>query len=89
MSHDPLPPISPIGGADQVQGTAGSGRSDGAEFRRLLEKLEGMRTDDADPAGTTDSPESLVQDLAKADDDFMSVMDLRRRLEEAFRSKNP
>jgi len=42
--------------------------------------------DTTDALLESDSPESLARDLAKADDEFRSVMDLRRRLEDAFRN---
>ena len=76
--------IIPIGGTGEPDGTAkGSAKTDSAEFRRLLERLEKL---------STKSEETVVKDtkgladaLRKAEDDFVSAMDLRRKLEEAFR----
>ena len=57
------------------------------EFRRLLDRLEALQAtsgDGGDDGGEGD-PARFAEDLKKADDSFLSVMDLRRRLEEAFR----
>ena len=68
---------------NQVDPTA-----DSTEFRRLLEQLENLsrptekaRTEEPE---VTDA-EDLKDALRRAEDDFVSAMDLRRQLEEAFR----
>ncbi len=76
--------IFPIGGTGEPDRTpTGPSKTDSAEFRRLLERLEKL---------STRSEETVVKDakgleeaLQKAEDDFVSAMDLRRKLEEAFR----
>lgn len=85
----PGQPVDPTG----PQGTPPP-PGDTTEFRRLLERLESLsqgeptpQADGADP--DIDSPEDLARDLAKADDEFRSAMDLRRRLEDAFRNLGP
>ncbi|HEB53141.1 MAG TPA: hypothetical protein ENI87_07805 [bacterium] len=64
-------------------GAAGSPR-----FEELLERLvEIARQQPA--AEEVDSPERLQEALRTADDGFVAAMDLRRRLEDAFRRHQP
>jgi hypothetical protein len=81
MSTDHIFPIGGTGGPERT--STGPSSTDSAEFRRLLERLEKL---------STKSEEVVVKDakgledaLRKAEDDFVSAMDLRRKLEEAFR----
>jgi hypothetical protein len=55
-------------------------------FRRLLESLEKLARERPATREVTDA-DTLQQEIARADDGFRQVMDLRRRLEEAFRSR--
>ena len=62
--------------------------ADSTEFRRLLEQLENLsRSAEATGAEQTgvEDADDLKNALQRAEDDFVSAMDLRRQLEEAFR----
>jgi hypothetical protein len=78
-----------IGGVPPTQGTgqAKAGANDTPEFRRILEKLEQLAK--APPETPPQDAEQLQDALRKAEDGFSSAMDLRRRLEEAFRARLP
>lgn len=84
----------------RIGGPAGQGppervdpAADSTEFRRLLEQLENLsRPPDTAVVGKAGAEEPEVTDaddlqdaLRRAEDDFVSAMDLRRQLEEAFR----
>ena len=72
-------------------------------FRRMLERLEELakRSDtqaskevpkpDASKPDTAkvDDTEEFIDALKKADDNFVAAMDLRRKLEEAYRRSQP
>lgn len=67
--------------------------ADSTEFRRLLEQLENLSRSadkatpkiEGDDEVPVDEADDLKDALRRADDDFVAAMDLRRRLEEAFR----
>ena len=66
-------------------------QSDSLSFQRLLESLQRLaheqrRATDGDAAG---GAEQLQQALKAADDGFVTAMDLRQKLEAAFRSQRP
>jgi hypothetical protein len=63
-------------------------RADTLAFRRLLESLEqvGRRSE---PAPESVDAASLPDVLQRAEEDFAVAMDLRRRLEQAFRARTP
>ena len=58
-------------------------KTDSVEFRRLLEQLEQLSKSGEDKV--VEDADDLRDALRKAEDDYVSAMDLRRRLEEAFR----
>jgi hypothetical protein len=58
-------------------------RTDSAEFRRLLEQLEELSKSSQEKVVA--DADDLKDALRKAEDDYLSAMDLRRKLEEAFR----
>ena len=60
----------------------------GSTFQRLLESLQQLRTTGAAVADAKD-PEQLQDALRAADDGFVTAMDLRKKLEEAFRGRLP
>ena len=62
-------------------------RTDSAEFRRLLEKLEQLSKNSEEKV--VEDADDLRDALRKAEDDYMAAMDLRRKLEEAFRRNQP
>ncbi len=62
-------------------------RTDSAEFRRLLEKLEELSKNSEEKV--VEDADDLRDALRKAEDDYISAMDLRRKLEEAFRRSQP
>lgn len=80
-------PVASQPGAEPPRPAATSPPADGADFRALLERLERLAGTPA-PAEVHDT-EGLQQALRAADQDFTSAMDLRRRLEDAFRSRQP
>ena len=76
--------ISPIGGAGKTdRSSTEPSKTDSLEFRRLLEQLEKLSTKSEEKV--VKDAEGLQDAIRKADDDFISAMDLRRKLEEAFR----
>lgn len=77
---EPTPrPVAPV--ADEAPRALGGGGGN-ATFRRLLENLEGLaRT----PSAKITDAEDLQHALRRADDEFVTAMDLRRRLLEAVR----
>lgn len=72
--------------------TAGAaGTPETSEFRRMLEKLEAVARPAHKPGADTQQSEDADLDklhdaMRKADDDYAAIMDLRRRIEEAYRS---
>lgn len=57
-------------------------------FQRLLESLQQLRATGREVADAR-SPEQLKDALRAADDGFVTAMDLRKKLEEAFRGRLP
>jgi len=78
-------PVTPVRTADHA---GGAGHADSPAFRALLESLERLapRTE---PTPAVDDAEGLQRAIRAADDGFRQAMDLRRRLEEAFRQRLP
>ncbi len=78
-----------VGGAGAPQGPEPKANktSDSTEFRRLLEKLEQLSAP-KEPTPVEDA-DDLKDALRRAEDDFQSVMDLRRALEDAYRKQSP
>ncbi len=67
-------------------------------FRRMLERLEELaKRSNAQASKEVSKPdtakvddtEEFIDALKKADDDFVAAMDLRRKLEEAYRRSQP
>lgn len=90
MTTELLPRIDgvtgPVAGAPAPAATM----PEATTFQRLLESLQQLRTTgravaDAD----AQSPEQLQDALRAADDGFVTAMDLRKKLEEAFRGRLP
>jgi hypothetical protein len=75
---------NPIGRADPGPTTAAG--PERAEFRRLLERLEKLARPDR--SAEVKDADGLQEALRGADDGFVSAMDLRRKLEEAFRARS-
>ncbi|MEO0481389.1 MAG: hypothetical protein AAF196_18115 [Planctomycetota bacterium] len=91
---------SPIDQAGGVSGPQSLGRtdransdkasSDPAAFGRLLDELRAIGKNSADKAAADVSAlDSLQQDLDRADEEYRQVMDLRQRLEDAYRRVAP
>ncbi|MGE3173670.1 MAG: hypothetical protein AB7O97_13685 [Planctomycetota bacterium] len=87
IDHRPLP-TGAVAGANPAapRPAAPAAGDDSPAFRRLLESLEQLARPEQTPPEVHD-PESLKEALASADDGFQQVMDLRRRLEDAFRQR--
>lgn len=68
-------------------------------FRRMLERLEELtkqsnadevaKASPANDVSEVDAPEEFMDAMKKADDDFVAAMDLRRKLEDAYRKNQP
>ncbi|MBL8748159.1 MAG: hypothetical protein JNK78_03295 [Planctomycetes bacterium] len=80
---DAAPAVAP----DTPAKTAGPS-PDGSTFQRLLESLQQLRTTGRAVADAND-PGQLRDAIRAADDGFVTAMDLRKRLEEAFRNRLP
>jgi hypothetical protein len=82
---DQLRAVAPAGPAAQ-QTSAPSARESSPAFRALLDSLERL----AQPAAATEpveDAESLKRAIAEADTGFQQAMDLRRALEDAFKTR--
>ena len=63
-------------------------RGEGA-FRELLDQMQELaRGREADAASAPTAPE-FTEAMRRADEDYVTLMDLRRRLEDAFRRHEP
>lgn len=87
MSQDSvrsIPGVAPIGGS----APATPAPADSLSFQRLLDSLQKL-TAEQRRTGGGDGAEQLQQALKAADDGFVTAMDLRQRLEAAFRAQRP
>ncbi len=88
MTSDPIRGVHPVGGSGAPQPAGAPPVADGLEFRRLLERLEELAQRENAPATPPAADVETFRDAVRAaDDDFAAAMDLRRRLEEAFRQR--
>jgi hypothetical protein len=80
---DALQPQPLPSGLDAVRESIAAEPRAATEFATLLEQLErlGVRGDAAMPS----SPAEVSQAMQSADQDFVTAMDLARRLEQAYR----
>ncbi len=85
MTTDNIFPIK--GPSEPDKGSAKPTQTDSAEFRRLLERLESLSKNREEKV--VKDTEGLRDAMRKAEDDFVAAMDLRRKLEEAFRRSQP
>ncbi len=88
MTTDDIQPIQPTGPATGNGGNRPVEATDSAEFRRILERLEQISKNELETKPPDDTKE-FRDAMKKADDDFVSVMDLRRQLEHAYRKHQP
>ena len=88
MTTDEIQNIQPTGPATGNGDNRPAAATDGAEFRRILERLEQISKRELESKPPDDTKEFLDA-MKKADDDFVSVMDLRRQLENAYRKHQP
>lgn len=85
-------PIRPTGGPAPTEAPPGqSGRPAAAgepspTFRTVLDSLERLLREKARPDEVHDA-QDLRTAIARADEEYRRVMDLRRQLEEAFRQR--
>lgn len=93
MTTEPTPRLDGLAGTGPAAGTVtptAPAGPDGTTFQRLLESLQQLR---ATGRAVTDldaqAPEQLQDALRAADDGFVTAMDLRKKLEEAFRGRLP
>lgn len=86
-------PTNPMSATPQVGNVAQpaaqpSARESSPAFRRLLESLEQLAHGNETPE-PVDDPESLKRAIEDADTGFQQAMDLRRALEDAFKTRLP
>ena len=88
MTIDPTQRLDPLAGVGTAPPITGTEANDPATFRRLLESLEKMAAEhrDSPPIDDTDGVDDAVR---KADEGYTLAMDLRRKLEDAFRQRMP
>lgn len=84
MTIDERMRIDGVKGADPAQHAGKPEHTGPTEFRRLLEKLEAVAKHSKVEASVEDV-DKLRDAMKKADDDFSVVMDLRQKLEDAYR----
>lgn len=96
MTDDVLPPVTPLGPAAPAAQAPAKAPDQALPFERLMDSLRRLAearpraAAPGEPAGTdTTDVESLQQALRAADDGFVTAMDLRQRLEAAFRAHRP
>ena len=90
MNQDSLRPVTGVHPVDVAPAPAAPSATDALAFQRLLDSLQKLtaeqrRTND----GNGDGAEQLQQELKAADDGFVTAMDLRQRLQAAFRAQRP
>ena len=78
-------PLAPVAGTQPGNAPP---PEDSASFRRLLETLEQLAAEHRQPP-VIDNPRSVGDAVAKADEGYSLAMDLRQKLEEAFRQRMP
>jgi flagellar hook-basal body complex protein FliE len=94
MVPDKITNVDPTGQPQPPDRSPNAVSNDPA-FRRMLERLEelarqGKSTPAADVSeADTGNTEEFMDAMKKADDDFVAAMDLRRKLEEAYRRSQP
>ncbi len=89
MTTDLLPRVDAAPAvAPDAPAKAAAQSPDGSTFQRLLESLQQLRTTGRAVADAND-PAQLRDAIRAADDGFVTAMDLRKRLEEAFRNRLP
>jgi hypothetical protein len=87
MSTDNIPNVHPVSPAGPKAYPSGAAPDPDSDFRRILERLEAIAARASGAKGQED-PGELLEALRKADDDFMSVMDLRAQIEAAYRKRD-
>lgn len=88
MTTDPIDlTIQRPGSTDPAAAPAAGRSAADPGFRALLESLQQLARRQAQPADEVGDATALHSAIERADDDFQQVMDLRRRLEEAFRAR--
>lgn len=77
--------VQGVGGTDKVKGAG-----DPTAFQRVLDELQGVAKDEkAVAAVPKDEVVEFTDAMRKAEDEFTTMMDLRRRLEDAFSKHEP
>ena len=87
LPTNPLNTTPQVGNVAQPTATPSSRESSPA-FRRRLEALENRAQEHAEPEPVDDA-ESLKRAIEDADTGFQQAMDLRRALEDAFKTRLP
>ena len=84
---DPVDRIQP-NAAPELQTNKQANPQEGSpQFRILLDSLEKLVAEQPKPEEPDGDASALQDALAKADDDYQKVMDLRKSLEDAFQRR--
>jgi hypothetical protein len=87
---EPINPIQPTGGINPTPEQGKSRPADSAEFRRILERLQAISNGDNEAkTKQLDDTQEFLDAMKKADDQYLSVMDLRQKLEDAYKKGRP
>lgn len=88
MSHEALRGIAASVPPVDVAPTTAAPAPESLSFQRLLESLQKLAAE-KQRASDGGGPEQLQDALRAADDGFVTAMDLRQKLEAAFRAHRP
>jgi len=88
MSQDTIRPLTGVSPVDAGAPSAAPRQTDPLSFQRLLESLQKL-TEERRRASEGGGAEHLQNALQAADDGFVTAMDLRQKLEAAFRAQRP
>ena len=77
---------------DRLQRDQGAKRPDGTDpkkFQALLDEMQKLTSDQRSQESTSTDLGEFADELRRADDDYATLMDIRNKLEEAFRRQIP
>ena len=77
--------IDRIRSVEGAKGAPAPGSAGGvSEFQKMLEQLRELSESKPQHSSKAGDAEEFTQQMKQADEEFVTVMDLRRRLEDAF-----
>ena len=77
---------------DRIQGDQGVKRPDGTDpkkFQALLDEMQKLTSDRRSQESASTDLSEFADELRRADHDYATLMDMRRKLEEAFQRQTP